>query len=292
MVRDGEWTRVRPGAYVDTPAGTDRHADARLLALARIASVVGSLTTPLVVSHSSAALLWGLPAPTTSRVHIVQGTTPTGGAADVARHAHALAEDEHALVHGVPVTSATRTVVDCAMSLSPRAGLVVADAAVHAGVDRAACLDLVARMAGRRGVVRARAVLDLADDGAESPGESLARFVLLAAGLPRPTTQVPVETRLGTFWSDLGWPEWCLLAEYDGRSKYEAGGSASEVVVAEKRRQDAIEDAGYRVLRLTKEDVQVPERLVARVVRAAPPGFAPRPLVPRGVLAAWPRRRR
>src|SRR5665647_3975642 len=53
---------------------------------------------------------------------------------------------------------------------------------------------------------------------AESPGESSARSVLLRAGLPVPQTQVRVDTPLGTFWSDLGWPEWRLLAEYDGRA--------------------------------------------------------------------------
>lgn len=184
---------------------------------------------------------------------------------------------------GFTVTALERTVVDCTMTLGPRAALVIADAALHAGTSREACLELVNQMVGRRGVVVARAVLDLADDGAESPGESLARFVVLRAGLPRPTTQVRVETHLGTFWSDFGWPEWHVLAEYDGRAKYEANGPASAAVIEEKRRQDAIEEAGHRVLRITKGDLSAPDRLVARVLRFAPSGVAAR-LRPRAAL--------
>ena len=144
-------------------------------------------------------------------------------------------------------------------------------------------------MAGRRGVVVARTILDLADDVAESPGESSARFVLLRAGLPVPQTQVRVDTNLGTFWSDLGWPEWRLLAEYDGRVKYEARGSASDAVIQEKRRQSAVEEADWRMLRITKEDVDAPDRLVRRVVRAAPVG-AVGGLRPRAALMVPPSR--
>lgn len=293
-VRNGAWTTARPGAYVDTPDPADRYAASRVVALARVGAAVRQLATPVVVSHGSAALLWGLPAPTSGPVDLIQATRPSTSARDLRRHAHRLDDGEATLLSGVPVTTPVRTVVDCAMSLSPRSALVVADAALHAGVDRDACLTLLSTMPGRRGAVQARAILELADDGAESPGESLARFVVLAAGLPRPETQVAVQTHLGVFWSDLGWPQWRLLAEYDGRGKYEAGGTASEAVLAEKRRQDAVEEAGFRVLRLCSEDLRAPRLLVARVLRALPDGAVPLPLTPRGALAGpppYPRRR-
>ena len=124
--------------------------------------------------------------------------------------------------------------------------------------------ELLARRAGRRGSARARAILSLADDGAESPGESAARFVIISDGLPAPSTQVPVETRLGTFWADLGWPEWRLLLEYDGRGKYT--GREAERFMQEKRRHDAVLDAGYRILRVTKEDL-TGDTLTRRVLR-------------------------
>jgi very-short-patch-repair endonuclease len=209
---------------------------------------------------------------------------PSGGPRrDVVRHVRALPEGHATSLLGFTVTTLERTVVDCAMTLGPRAGLVIADAALRLGADRDECQGILATLGGHRGVVAARAVVDLADDGAESAGESTARFVLLRAGLPAPQTQVCVSTHLGTFWADLGWPAWRLLAEYDGRAKYEANGTASAAVIEEKRRQDAIEETGQRVLRITKEDVDRPERLVARVLRLAPSGIAGR-LRPRAAL--------
>ncbi|WP_139185845.1 hypothetical protein [Sanguibacter gelidistatuariae] len=79
-------------------------------------------------------------------------------------------------------------------------------------------------------------------------------------------------TRLGTFWADMGWRRWNLLIEYDGLVKYGtlSGGSASDVVVQEKRRQEAIEDEGFRVLRVTKYDLERPRQLVERILRYLP----------------------
>src|SRR5660397_192976 len=83
----------------------------------------------------------------------------------------------------------------------------------------------------------------------------------------QPETQIEIRTDLGVFWADMGWREWRLLAEYDGRAKYEANGSASEAVVQEKRRQEAIEACGWRVLRITKEDLRAPALLLRRIAR-------------------------
>ncbi|NCT92476.1 hypothetical protein GXB85_16185 [Cellulomonas sp. APG4] len=98
---------------------------------------------------------------------------------------------------------------------------------------------------------------------------------MLAIGLPRPETQVPVATRLGTYWADLGWPEARVLAEYDGEAKYTD--ASRDVVVREKRREDALLDEGWRMLRLTKDDLRHP----ATLTRRARPLFPGIPLTPR-----------
>lgn len=291
QVRDGAWVRVRPAAYIATEPGQDPNARRQTVALAQIVALREQLSTDYTLSHESAALLWGLPLlRTPTRTHIIQGWQPKSTHHDLVRHVHRLAE-EHQVVHrGHPVTTLERTVVDCAMALGAHAGLVLADAALRAGADRGRCKEILTGMAGRHGAPVARAVLDLADDGAESPGESSARFVLLRAGLPVPETQVRVDTHLGTFWADLGWRSWRLLAEYDGRAKYEASGSASEAVVHEKRRQEAVEEADWRMLRVTKEDIRRPDTLLRRVVRMAPAGSVD-VLRPRAVLNTPPPRR-
>src|SRR5665647_2499769 len=205
QVRDGAWVRVRPAAYIATEPGQDPNARRQTVALAQIVALREQLSTDYTLSHESAALLWGLPLlRTPTRTHIIQGWQPKSTHHDLVRHVHRLAE-EHQVVHrGHPVTTLERTVVDCAMALGAHAGLVLADAALRAGADRGRCKEILTGMAGRHGAPVARAVLDLADDGAESPGESSARFVLLRAGLPVPETQVRVDSHLGTFWADLG----------------------------------------------------------------------------------------
>jgi very-short-patch-repair endonuclease len=160
--------------------------------------------------------------------------------------------------------------VDCARSLSPLGGLVVADAALRAGADRSAALAILDAGPGRRGVARARAVVELADEGAESPGETVTRYVLLREGLPRPQTQIPVVTRLGTFWADLGWEEWKVFLEYDGRIKY----VDTEAWVREKRRHDAVVETGAHMLRVTKEDIPQRAGLATRALRLLPAGIA------------------
>lgn len=271
---DGAWARVRRGAYVDAGVteGLDRFAASRRTALARVAAV-GLTFGDVVLSHSSAALLWGLPLLTAhDRVHVVgrwSGNARTSP--DVVRHLLRLDADDVVVRAGLRTTSLVRTVVDCATTLEAAGGLVVADAALAVGADVAACRHRLERLGPVRGVRTARAVLSVADDGAESPGESLARLAVLRLGLPAPQTQVRVATDDGDYWGDLGWPAWQVMAEYDGRAKYTARGTAADAVLAEKRRQEAMEEAGWCVLRLTSADLRAPERLRRRLARVLPP---------------------
>ncbi|KGM10066.1 hypothetical protein N869_05735 [Cellulomonas bogoriensis 69B4 = DSM 16987] len=268
----GEWVRVRRGAYTDAApdlgdhATADRHAFARTVAAYRVLAGV-------VLSHTSAAQVWGLPllrAP--DRVHVFAPWAGSRGAArDVVRHMGRLDAGDVTEVAGFRATSAERTVVDCVLSLDPAGGLVVADGALARGVDLGGLLDRLARLGPVRGVRRARAVLAVADAGAESPGESVARLALLRLGLPAPVTQVHVETDDGDRWADMGWPQWRVIVEYDGRAKYATGGAALDVVLAEKRRQEAITEAGWTVLRLVGDDLRHPDRLRRRLARHLPP---------------------
>lgn len=269
---DGAWVRVRRGAYVEAEAGGDRFAAARRMALAR-AVAVARTCEGVVLSHSSAALMWGLPLlRIPDHVDVVCGWSGNARTArDIVRHVIDLDEADVAVRRGMLTTALTRTVVDCTRTLGAAGALVVADAALAAGADRDACLERLGLLGPARGVRTARAVLAVADDGAESPGESLARLAFLRLGLPRPLTQLRVTTDDGDFWGDLGWPQWRLIAEYDGRAKYTVRGAAADAVLAEKRRQEALEEAGWRVLRLTRDDLRAPDRLRRRLARVVPP---------------------
>jgi very-short-patch-repair endonuclease len=269
--RDPAWQRLRRGAYLAPSEGgaAPAHVERRRLALARIRAVHVELRSPVWFSHTSAALLHGCDLVTASdQVHLVQRSRPhTHGDARVVRHHGEVQEVDRSEIAGIPVTGLARTVVDCAGLLPREDGLVVADSALRLGADRARVEELLAERAGRRGVARARDVLALADGRAESPGETLTRWHLHRHGVERPELQVPVVTPLGAFRADLGWPEARLLLEFDGYVKYSGGGAraAADTVFAEKRRQDALEEAGWRVLRATWPDLRAPATLARRV---------------------------
>ncbi|MFC8922460.1 hypothetical protein [Cellulosimicrobium sp. NPDC057127] len=275
---NGTATRLRRGAYLFGGAPTGARPSpchARAAARARIEAVSRQLEGAHWFCGPSAALLWGLPLWALPRgVHVVQRNVPGRGAgADVVRHRSVIAPHDLATRDGLPVTTLARTVVDCARSLPARDGLVVVDAALRRGVSHDELRRRAASSRGR-GVVRARAVIDVADGGSESPGESATRYALLRQGLPAPRTQVPVVTRLGRFRADMGWAEWRLLVEFDGFVKYGelAGGDPARVLFEEKRRQEAMEEEGWRVVRVTRADLRQEEELAARVRRRLPSG--------------------
>jgi very-short-patch-repair endonuclease len=105
------------------------------------------------------------------------------------------------------------------------------------------------------------------DARAESPGETLVRLAILRAGLPEPELQIDVTTPSGTFRLDLGWSRFMLAIEFDGFVKYANpnAGTAAEALFAEKRRQDALEEAGWKVLRFTWPDLNSLETLATRI---------------------------
>ncbi|MBT0993132.1 hypothetical protein KIN34_02345 [Cellulomonas sp. DKR-3] len=266
-VRAGVWERAGHGAYLPVEGG-DPFAVARRRALAAVAAVAHGSRAPVVFSHGTAALLWGLTLwRLPERVHLLHPSR-AGGDRDrgIARHTSAIDGAEIAEVAGVRVTSLARTVLDCVAVLPPLDGLVVTDSALAAGLAPSALAERVLAAAGARHIAKVRAVTALGDDGSESAYESASRFVVLRAGLPRPDTQVRTLTHLGEVWTDWGWPTFGVLAEYDGRDKYDD----RRAFMAEKRRHDAIVEAGRRVVRVVREDVDDDRLLLARLGRVLP----------------------
>jgi hypothetical protein len=288
-VRSGDLVAVRRGAFVRIPdLPMDPYERDRVVHLARLVATSRQLGPGVVLSHTSAALLWGLPRVGGSAPHVTQATRPSGCVArDVVRHVHRLTNAEITHVAGLRTTTLRRTALDCATACRGTDAVVLLDAALRAGATREGLEDALAGWRGRRGVRQARELLELADDGAESAGESLARAAVLAIGLPRPETQVEVSTAEGTVWGDLGWEEWHLLLEYDGTGKYRGGGH--EALLREKRREDLIRECGWRVVRLGAADLRDPHRMLARLARHVPDA-ALRALSPRPWLLSHPSR--
>jgi hypothetical protein len=77
---------------------------------------------------------------------------------------------------------------------------------------------LAKRHSGARGLKALRAALPLVDGGAASPQETWLRLLYIDAGLPRPTTQIPIVEGRGRLvrMADMGWEEFMVVSEYDG----------------------------------------------------------------------------
>lgn len=266
--RSGGLERVRRGAYVAPAPSRGPALDRRDRALARIEAVAAQLSSEYWFSHETAALIWGCDVVGLSgRTHVTQEWRASRrGDPELVRHTLALAPSDRTVHRGLPVTTLERTVVDCAASMAGQRAVVVGDSALRLGADLDVVTAVLAARVAHRGVRRARLVIGRLDGRAESPGESLTRWLLVDEGLPVPEPQVEVRTARGTFRLDLAWRARRVAVEFDGYVKYSGGfGAASDVVFAEKLRQEALEEAGWLVVRATWRDLDRPDALLRRV---------------------------
>jgi hypothetical protein len=130
-----------------------------------------------------------------------------------------LADDEITRVAGIPVTTRARTAFDLGRYLPRGEAIARLDSLMHAQLFSIEDVLLLAkRYRGARGLKALRAALPLVDDGAASPRETWLRLLYIDAGLPRPTTQIPIvegRWRLVRM-ADMGWEEFMVVSEYDG----------------------------------------------------------------------------
>jgi hypothetical protein len=130
-----------------------------------------------------------------------------------------LADDEITRVAGIPVTTRTRTAFDLGRYLPREEAIARLDSLMHAQLFSIEDVLLLAkRYRGARGLKALRAALPLVDGGAASPRETWLRLLYIDAGLPRPTTQIPIvegRWRLVRM-ADMGWEEFMVVSEYDG----------------------------------------------------------------------------
>lgn len=219
-----------------------------------------------VVSHETAAELWGIPVlgRLPSTVQLTRPRRRTGvdhfRGVDL-RHASVPA-DHRTLRHGIPVTTPARTVMDLARSRPFRAGVSSADGALR----RRLCTreDLLAVAAECRrwpGVQRARQVARFADPRAANPLESISRVAFHEWGLPPPVLQAEV---LSLDIVDFLWPEYAVVGEADGMGKY----VDVDALRQEKYRQERLSGDGLEVVRWTwREAYHRPDAVAYRVER-------------------------
>ncbi|WP_144629041.1 type IV toxin-antitoxin system AbiEi family antitoxin domain-containing protein [Arthrobacter woluwensis] len=140
--------------------------------------------------------------------------------------------------------------------------------------DRAAIRRLIEQVVSGPKRRKLEARLAFADGDGFLPGESLSRVAMYDQGFPQPELQSVFRDRSGLIgYTDFYWRTWNLVGEFDGDAKYVKpeylkGRTVSQVVMAEKTREDRLRRLGLTVVRWTWADVVQPERL-ATLLRSA-----------------------
>ncbi|GAA4917183.1 uncharacterized protein DUF559 [Stackebrandtia albiflava] len=265
LLDSGGWSRIRRNAYVVT-----RYAEATPDLLLRAGAILPQLDGTTVISHESAAVLWRLPhlrPPTDdlqlSRARRCQGRTRYH---DTVIHHAAVPRAHTSDLHGLPVTTMARTILDITRLRGMRAGLVIAEAAFARRDETGLCPVELAFTAsecrGWPGIRTARWVAEHAGQSSESPLESLSRALFYRYALPIPRQQVV----FGHDRVDFLWEAARLIGEADGLAKYELRPDAR---AAEQAREQRLAAQGFSVLRWGwNEAMTAPERLAATIQSA------------------------
>ena len=209
-----------------------------------------------VLSHRSAAMLWGLL--TDSRA-VIDVTTPDRGRASRQRvkvhRVRRLEPDDRAVVDGIPITSIARTLVDVAATATPRELRYALEQA-----ERLRLLDLrtIARHRGRAGTAALTAALaEMQEPANTNPGiERVFLDLCDDAGIPRPLTNVFV----AGYNVDAVWHEHRVVVELDSRSNH----TTTRAFEEDRVRDATLQLAGYRVIRISwRRLVEEPAAVIA-----------------------------
>jgi len=221
-----------------------------------------------VVSHESAALLWGMDVATRPTRHqLTVGRRRTSLSRTVVTHWADLSSTD---VRG-QVTSPVRTVLDCARMLPFREALVVADSALRTG--RATSQDMTSAAAALRGAGSAgvRGVVAAADPRAGSALESLLRGLLLEAGIRGFAPQLTIRDDAFFARVDLADPGARVVLEADSFTHH----GHRDALSRDCRRYDELVVRGWTVLRFAWEHVMFDQAWVVATVHAALGGAIP-----------------
>ena len=254
----GSMRRLHPGVHIMASRLAALSQDDQYLL--RVVASGSKLQRLDVLSHWSAAALWGLPS-VDSWPDSVHSTVPASSllasTRSLRRHRTRRGTGTPRERFGLPVTALARTVVDIAATSAFPAAVAVADAALfavaHGAHSEQTLPSFRAQLDGELndlgsgpGSARARRVIGFADERADRPGESLSRVTLHLLGVSAPELQYAIVGVSGRTWhTDFGWPEFGVVAEFDGRAKYTearylAGRTPAQAVYDEKLREDDI----------------------------------------------------
>jgi Transcriptional regulator, AbiEi antitoxin len=174
-----------------------------------------------VLSHRSAAALWGLVHGRAGEVDVTISTSRRRRSG-ITWHVAGLPADEITSLAAIPVTTVPRTLLDLAAVLDRRATeRAINEAEVHRYTDPLCLPALLARYPRRRGTAAIRSILAagaLVTTFTRSELEERFLRFLAQRHMPRPELNVPIALRGGFVEVDCVWRRARVIAELDGRA--------------------------------------------------------------------------
>lgn len=213
-------------------------------------AAVLSAGSSAVLSHRSAAALWGLLPPPSIGIEV---TRPKRFRSRPGLRAHrsAIGSDEVAKLDGIPVTSMPRTLFDLAAVVDrQRLETAFNEVEVRGLTDRLSVIDLLERYPGRRGSAALRAIL-----GDEEKAQGITkkelerRFAAVLAGtdLPRPRRNADLAVGGRFYEVDCLWADQRLIVELDGRATHRT----ARAFEGDREKDRLLLVDGWRVIRIT-----------------------------------------
>ncbi len=207
------------------------------------------LATNGVLSHRSAAALWGI-RPSSGRIEITtpRTRTPRPG---LLLHRAVLPPDEITTRYGIPVTTAARTQLDLAGVLPPHQ--------VHRAMNEAeirrlpGARDLMERHPTKRGIATLRTPAPRTRSDLEA--DFLA--FLNDRRFPSPQTNTLIEG----YEVDAVWPDRKLIVELDSWTFH----GTRQAFENDRRKDRHLTALGWTVIRITWRDLDEPDRLAAEL---------------------------
>ena len=221
------------------------------------------------VSHRPAAAIWGLMR-WTGDIDVTASIRSRGPRGVVVHHGSLNQRYEVTHRHGFAVTTLRRTIVDLAAVLDePRLAAVINEAAIKGWLTKPFVRRLDAAMTGRRGAVALRRVLaarDRSDGWTRSSLEDAFAEFARESGLGRYERGKYVDIGDGDIREcDAMWRTQRVMVELDYLPIHETG----YVPYRDRRRDRRLTAAGWRVFRITGDDLDHHRSETASDLRAA-----------------------
>jgi len=228
-----------------------------------------------VLSHRSATGLWGIWGSGAGEIHV---TVPRKSRSTrfIRRRFSLLPADERELAHGIPVTSAARAVLD----LAGEKGEAAAESALreieYLGIYGNVSLPvLLERYPKHPGTPVCREALErLRDDPGGRLRSSLEELFLPfldAYRIPRPRLNHWLTVGEERYEVDCLWPAASLIAELDGFQSH----GTKRAFRKDRKRDRRLGAAGYRVVRITEDQIRTEPAELAADLQASVITYAP-----------------